>query len=116
MRAPAVYASICLIAAGCSPSGNHLEPIYVSPQQYQSLSCEQIAAEARRVAGSAAAVAGAPSAAENSEKVIVWPAFSSANSNDATKSALGRLKGEFDALVFAASQKSCGIDFQQGSA
>jgi hypothetical protein len=116
MRARIVIASICLSVAGCGPS-NKIEPIYISADQYQSLSCDEIAGEAQRVARSAAAVAGAPdSNAEAGGHVIVWPALSSAQSNDATKSALGRLKGEFDALVLTATQKNCGLKFQQAGA
>jgi hypothetical protein len=117
MRAPILIASICLIAAACSPSASHIEPIYVSPQQYQPLSCEELGAEARRVAASAAAVAGAePGSIDGGANVIIWPALTPAKASDETKSALARLKGEFDALVFAASQKNCGIDFKQSSA
>ncbi len=116
MRARIVIASICLSVAGCGPS-NKIEPIYISPDQYQSLSCDEIAGEARRVAFSAAAVAGAPAAsAEPGDKVIVWPALTSAKTGNETASALGRLKGEFDALVLTATQKNCGLQFQQAGA
>ena len=115
MRTCVLVASICLSAAGCSPTANQIRPIYVAPQQFQSLGCDEIAAEAQRLARSAAMVAGAPPVeAEPGAKVVVWPGLAAAKASDQTMSALGRLKGEFDALVIAASQKNCGIDFQQG--
>jgi len=114
MRTPVLIASICLSVAGCSPSANHIEPIYVAPQQYKSLSCDEIAGEAQRVARSAAVLAGAPAAsAPSSDKVIVWPALATAKPDESTRLALGRLKGEFDALVLTATQRSCGLNFQQ---
>jgi hypothetical protein len=113
MRTPVLIASICLSVAGCS-SENRIEPIYVAPGQFQSLSCEEIAGEAQRVAHSAALVGGAPAAnAPSNDKVIVWPALATAQINESTRLALGRLKGEFDALVLAASMKNCGLQFQQ---
>jgi len=113
MRARIVIASICLGVAGCS-SANQIQPIYVAPNAFQSLSCDQIASEAQRVAHSAAAVAGAPAgSSEPGAKVIVWPTLVLAKSSNETRSALGRLKGEFDALVLAASLKNCGLKFQQ---
>jgi hypothetical protein len=117
MRTPVLIASICLSVAGCAPSANNIEPIYVAPHQYQSLSCEEIAGEAQRVAHSAATLAGAPPASiEDDAKVVVWPTLAFAKTNIETRSALGRLKGAFDALVMTAKQKSCGLEFQQGSA
>jgi len=117
MRAHVMIASICLSVAGCSPSANHIEPIYVAPHQYQSLSCDEIAGEARRVAQSAAAMAGAPrGSSEVGAKVIVWPTMAFAKTSNEVTSALGRLKGAFDALVLAAKTKSCDLDFQQGGA
>jgi hypothetical protein len=115
MRTSVLIASICLSVAGCS-SENRIEPIYVAPRQFQSLSCEEIAGEAQRVARSAAMLAGAPAArAPSSDRVIVWPALATAKPDQSTRLALGRLKGEFDALVLAGTQKSCGLTFQQDS-
>jgi hypothetical protein len=117
MRAAFPIALICLILAGCSPSGNGIKPIYVAPHQYGSLSCEQIASEAQGIARSASMVAGAPPASTgDGAKVVVWPELALAKSSDATMAALGRLKGQFDSLVLAAQQKSCDLEFQQGGA
>jgi hypothetical protein len=114
MRAHVVIASICLSVAGCGPSANRIEPIYVAPHQYESLSCEEIAGEAQSVARSAAAMAGAPRGnTEAGAKVIVWPTMAFAKTSKEVTSALGRLKGAFDALVLAAKTKSCDLDFQQ---
>ena len=116
MRAHVVIASICLSVVGCGPSANHIEPISVNATQYQSLSCDEIAGEAQRIARSAAAMAGAPrGSTEAGAKVIVWPTMAFAKNSDEVTSALGRLKGTFDALVVTAKQKSCELEFQQGS-
>jgi len=117
MRACVFIASICLSVAGCGPSANRIEPIYVAPHQYQSLSCDEIAGEARRLARSAAAMARAPrGSAEPGPNVIVWPTMDFAKTDREVTSALGRLKGAFDALVMTANQKSCGFEFHQAGA
>jgi hypothetical protein len=113
MRTAILIASICLSVAGCGPSANTIEPIYVAPHQYQSLSCDEIAGEAQRVAGSAAAMAGAPrGSTKEGAKVIVWPTMAHAKTSNEVTSALGRLKGAFEALVMTAQQKSCELEFQ----
>jgi hypothetical protein len=114
MRTCVLIASICLSVAGCSSASNQIQPIYVTPHQYQSLSCEQIAGEAQRAAHSAAFVASATlHNTDDSGKVILWPTLEHANTDDATKATLGRLKGQFDALVLTAQQKGCELEFQQ---
>ncbi len=116
MRTLILIALICLNVAGCS-SSDPIEPIYIAPQAYRSLGCDEIAGEARRVARAARAVAGiSPDSADGSAKVIVWPSLASANPNDSARSALGRLKGEFNALVLAANKGNCELEFQQGGA
>ncbi len=115
MRTAVLIASICLSVAGCSPSTDRIEPIYVAPHQYQSLSCDEIAREAQSIARSASMVAGAPPAnTEPGATVVVWPDLAVAKASDSTMAALGRLKGQFDSLVLAAQQKSCALEFQQG--
>jgi hypothetical protein len=48
-----------LSLAGCASKGADIAPAYVSPIQYQSFTCPQLAAEAQRVAAAAAAASGA---------------------------------------------------------
>ncbi len=117
MRAAVLIASICLGVAGCSPASNQIQPIYVAPYQYQSLSCDEIAREAQNIARSASMVAGAPPATtEPGATVVVWPELSLTKPSDSTMAALGRLKGQFDSLVLAAQQNNCALEFQQGGA
>ena len=117
MRAAVPIALICLIVGGCSPAGNQIQPIYVAPYQYDSLSCDEIAREAQNIARSASMVAGLPPAStEPGATVVVWPELSLTQPSDSTMAALGRLKGQFDALVLTASQKNCALTFQQGGA
>ncbi len=114
---PLIIAPICMCAAGCAPSADSIMPIYVAPQQYQSLSCQEIAGEAKRVAHSAAAVAGAPAGSTDAgDNVIIWPTLVFVQDSNEKASALGRLKGEFNALVLASTQKNCGLKFEQDSA
>lgn len=117
MRVFLMIASLCLGLAACSSASNQIQPIYIAPHQYQSLSCAQIAEEAQRVAHSAAFVASAPlNKPDPSGRVIMWPTLAHANTDNATKATLGRLKGQFDAFVVTAQQKNCGLEFQQAGA
>jgi hypothetical protein len=115
MRAAVPIGLLCLIFAGCSPSGDGIQPIYVAPHQYGSLSCEQIASEAQGIARSASMVAGGPPVSTgDGVKVIIWPELALTKPRDSTLAALGRLKGQFDGIVLASQQKGCDLEFQQG--
>jgi hypothetical protein len=92
----------------------------VSPIQYQSYSCAQIAQEAQRVSQRAAQAAGIQDEKSTNDAVamgvglvLFWPGLLFIKGDGTTAAELGRLKGEFEALEQASIQKNCDIQFQR---
>ena len=102
---------------GCATQPKDLPTTYVSPLQYQSYSCEQIAMEMNRVSrkvnelrGELKGEADADSAQMAIGLIIFWPALFFLEGGDGAGAAeYSRLKGEFEALEQASIQKSCGF-------
>ena len=106
------------LLAGCASKPENVMPSYVSPVMYQSLSCDQLAAEAQRVANQAAVLTGQQSkqrrqdtAATTAAIVIFWPAAFFVGGDDAKTAELARMKGEMQAIEQVSIQKQCGIQF-----
>jgi hypothetical protein len=106
--------------AGCAKSASEIQPSYVSPLQYQHLSCQQLAAEAQRVSSRASQVSGVQD--DNADKdavvtaaaiVVFWPAAFFVGGDNQTSAELARLKGEFDTIEKVAIEKSCGLNFRK---
>jgi hypothetical protein len=117
-----VFASVSVLTA-CASSSSEIRPIYVSPLQYQHLSCSQIAAEAERVSHRAAEIAGVQDSKSTNDAVatgvgivLFWPALFFIKGDGQTAAELGRLRGEFDALEKVAIEKNCGLKFKHNQA
>lgn len=113
--------TVCL--AGCASSSNEITPSYVSPLQYQHLSCQQIAAEAERVSHRASQVAGTQDEKSTNDAVatgvrivLFWPALFMVKGDGQTAAELGRLRGEFEALEKVSIEKNCGLQFRRPAA
>jgi hypothetical protein len=109
-----------IFCAGCASSSNEIQPQYVSHLQYQNLSCPQISAEAQRISRRVSEVSGVQDEKASSDAVatgvaivLFWPAAFFINGDGATAAELSRLKGEFEALERASSQKGCGMRFER---
>jgi hypothetical protein len=70
-----------LLTAGCASSSDAIKPAYVSPLQYQNLTCQQIGAEMERVSRGASEAAGVQDSQKTTDAwtttaaiVIFWPA------------------------------------------
>jgi hypothetical protein len=114
------YAFIAIALAGCASSSSEISATYVSPLQYQHLTCRQIAGEAERVSRRAAELSGVQDGKRTSDAVattaaivIFWPAAFLVKGDGQTAAELGRLKGEFEALERVANEKNCGLHLQQ---
>lgn len=122
MRASGLVLATVLVA-GCASSSGEIRATYVSPLQYQHLTCQQIAGEAERVARRASEVSGAQDSRSTSDAwttaaaiVIFWPAAFLVKGDGQTAAELGRLKGEFEALERISIEKNCVARFQQQKA
>lgn len=108
-----------LSLAGCASKAADVAPAYVSPIQYQSFTCPQLAAEAQRVSAAASAQAGAQDSqatkdavATTAAVIIFWPAAFLVQGDKQTAAQLAQLKGQMDAIQQESIVKNCGIQFQ----
>lgn len=114
-----VLAVACLAATGCARNASKIDAAYVSPLQYNNLSCEQIGEEATRVAARAAQVTGQQNKQATNDAVamgvglvVFWPALFFIGGKNNKTGEVARLKGEMDALEQASISKGCGIQFK----
>jgi hypothetical protein len=109
--------------ASYAKNSSEISASYVSPLQYQSLTCPQLQEEASRVSSRAMAAMG-----EQNDKasrdvaitavgaVVFWPALLMTNGKGgASELEVARLKGEMDAIEQASTRKNCGIQFQRAA-
>lgn len=108
-----------LTVAGCASKGADVAPSYVSPIQYQSFTCPQLAAEAERVSAAATSASGAQDSqatkdavATTAAVIIFWPAAFFVQGDKQNAAQLAQLKGQMDAIQQESVVKNCGIQFQ----
>jgi len=112
-----VVVSTCgaaLVLAGCATASKDIAPTYVSPMQYQSYDCDQIAAEVQRISARVNQLGGRLDEASNNDKVITtvgvilfWPILFALGGTKQQEAEYARLKGEYDALEQQAVVKKC---------
>jgi outer membrane murein-binding lipoprotein Lpp len=109
-----------LLLAGCASSAAEIKPSYVSPLQYQNLSCQQIGLEMERVSRRASEVAGVQDGNRSQDAwvtagaiVLFWPAAFFIKGDGQTAAELARLKGEFEALERVALEKNCNLQVRR---
>ena len=117
-----VLLALSCALAGCASKSNEIAAAYVSPLQYESLTCPH-AEEAQRVSQRAAIAAGAQDSQASKDAVstavavvIFWPAAFFIGGDKGNAAELARLKGEMDAIEQASIRKNCGIKFRQATA
>ena len=110
-----------LVLSACATSPKDISPTYVSPVLYQSLSCNQLAAEPARVSQRAAEITGQQSQQQGRDAaavavgiVLFWPALFFIGGDKANAAEIANLKGQMQAIEQANIAKNCGITFQQG--
>ena len=105
---------------GCAKSASEVQPMYVSPLQYQSYTCPQLASEAQRISRRVAEVSGVQDSQAESDAVatgvaivVFWPAAFLIGGDDHNTAELARLKGEFETLEKVSIEKKCNLNFQK---
>jgi len=100
-----VYLMCILFVVSCSNSSKDIVAIYVSPEQYSNLDCDQIRAEMQRVAGKVRSITGQLDKNAGNDKVVTgvslilfWPAVFFLGGTKEEEAEYARLKGEYDAL------------------
>jgi hypothetical protein len=109
-----------LFLANCASRSYEIAATYISPLQYENLTCRQLGEEAQRVSQRAAIAAGVQdkratddAVATTVAVVVFWPAAFFIGGDKQNAAELGRLKGEMDAIEQASIRKNCGIQFQR---
>src|SRR5215468_8450679 len=104
---------------GCASSASDITPTYVSPVQYSSYNCQQLALEAQSVSARAAALSGAQDSqrtkdtiATTAAVVIFWPAAFFVGGDKQTAAELAQMKGQMVAIEQTSIAKKCNIQFQ----
>ena len=113
----AVVAALAL--ASCATKSADIAPAYVSPIQYQSFTCPQLAEEAQRVSAAAAAASGAQDSQATKDAVattvgvvIFWPSLFFIGGDKQNAAQVAQLKGQMDAIQQESIRKNCGFQFQ----
>lgn len=117
LTVPALTIAIAL--SGCATRSKDISPAYVSPVQYQSFTCRQIAEEAGRLSSRAIAASNTQDQKANKDAAgmaigifILWPMLLFNEGDGAEAAEVARLKGEMQALEQASIQKNCRIKFE----
>jgi hypothetical protein len=110
----AVLLTTLSILSGCATAGRDVAATYVSPVQYANYDCDQLRQELLRINGRVNQLTGRLDEAAQNDKVITgvgliifWPALFALGGTKQQEAELSRLKGEYDALQIASTNKKC---------
>ncbi len=113
-RSVAVAVSIALALTGCATASKDIASAYVSPNQYSSYDCQQLAAETGRIQARVVQLGGRlDQAAQNDAGIMAvglilfWPVLFALGGTKQQEAEYARLKGEYDAVEQAAIAKKC---------
>jgi hypothetical protein len=106
--------SIALSVAGCATASKDIASTYVSPVQYSTYDCAQLAAEAQRIQARVLQLGGRlDQAAQNDAGIMAvgiilfWPVLFALGGTKQQEAEFARLKGEYDAVEQASIAKKC---------
>lgn len=113
MKAPIAALSIAIALTGCATASKDIAANYVSPMQYQSYDCDQLAGETQRIQVRVNQLAGRLDEAASNDKAIAtgglffFPAWFALGGTKQQEAEYARLKGEYDAVQQTAILKKC---------
>lgn len=115
MKKTIVYVlSACMALSGCATASKDISASYVSPMQFQSYDCEQLASESQRIQGRVVQLGGRLDTAAANDKAIAgvgvllfWPALFALGGTKQQEMDYARLRGEYDAVQQSAILKKC---------
>lgn len=115
MKKPiAAVLSIAIALSGCATASKNISSNYVSPLQYQSYDCEQLASESQRLQAKTNQLGGRLDEASSNDKslgvvtaIFFWPAIFALGGTKQQEAEYAQIKGENDALQQTAVIKKC---------
>jgi len=115
MKRPiAAFVSVTIALSGCATASKDISANYVSPLQYQSYDCDQLASETQRVQSRVNQLGGRLDEAASNDKTIAgvgiilfWPALFALGGTKQQEAEFSRLKGEYEAIHQSAIVKKC---------
>ena len=115
MKKPLVTVLSATIAlTGCATASKDITATYISPLQYNSYDCDQLAGESQRIQSRVSQTAGRLDEAASNDQaltgvalVLFWPALFALGGTKNQEVDYARLKGEYDAVQQAAVLKKC---------
>jgi len=113
--ATTLVAVFVTVATGCASNPDRLEPVYVSPDQYKNLGCDEISQEMTRVSVRMSDLYEKLKGARQRDNVqtgvgvvLFWPVLLLLEGGDGVEAdEFAKLKGEFTALDKAAATSQC---------
>lgn len=106
--------SVAIAIAGCSTASKNITASHVSPAQYQSYDCEQLASETQRVHVKVNQLGGRLDEAASNDQtigvvgaILFWPALFALGGTKTEEAEYARLKGEYDAIQQTVIVKKC---------
>jgi len=108
MKIFAALLSISVIS-GCASSSKDLTPTYVSPLQYQTYNCEQLAAEEQRLRVRVSGLGGRIDDKADRDKLLVATPYTVwfVGGNKEQEAEFSRLSGELNALQQGGILRNC---------
>ena len=113
-RSISIACAVSVALAGCATASKDIATAYVTPLQYQSYDCGQLAAEVQRIQVRVTELGGRLDQAADNDKAIMgvgllifWPALFALGGTKQQEAEYARIKGEYDALQQAAITRKC---------
>ena len=110
----AAVLSATVALAGCATASKDIAANYVSPVEYQSYDCQQLAGETHRIQERVTELGGRlDQAAANDQAIagvgiiLFWPALFALGGTKDQEAEFARLKGDYDAVQQEAILKKC---------
>jgi hypothetical protein len=104
----------CIVLSGCATASKDIAVAYVSPMQFQSYDCDQLASESQRIQSRVVQLGGRLDTAASNDKaiagvgiVLFWPALFALGGTKQQEADYSRLRGEYDAVQQAAILRKC---------
>jgi len=111
----ALVSCLAVVVTACSTASQNISGEYISPAQYQSYDCQQLAQESTRVLVRVKQLGVRLDQAAQNDKaigvvgaVLFWPALFALGGTKQQEAEYARLKGEYEAVSQMQIQKKCG--------